>query len=366
MKDNWYEIVETLQPCIANNTIESEYQKKIEGCLKILGWKSSNKTMQSQIDIRIGNNNSIRPDIVLYKNNIPVLPIEIKRPTNICCEKQQQQLTSYMRQLKLNVGLYIGENIQLYYDTPDNRDSSQSIFKVELRKDDAKGVDLCEMLTYELFDIEYLNDFCEERYNQIIAQNKLEQRFDDFFSEINVERNIRSLLIDSFIKEGFDKTIVEGKLQKLTIQVGWSDVKKTLPKPIVYKEKRVEIEVESKDNVKEEFSIDGIHYFTEISRFVLMVVNQYISEHPNITIEELEDKFPATLIGNKKRGFIRTLDFVRENNYEDRFFTKSNDLIRLKDSTIVAVCNQWGNSGTQQNFKRFLEHIKKIYPLYTK
>ena len=70
MKDNWYEIVETLQPCIANNTIESEYQKKIEGCLKILGWKSSNKTMQSQIDIRIGNNNSIRPDIVLYKNNI--------------------------------------------------------------------------------------------------------------------------------------------------------------------------------------------------------------------------------------------------------------------------------------------------------
>lgn len=366
MKDTWQEIVETLQPCIENNTIESEYQKEIEGCLKILGWKSSNKTMQSQIDIRIGNNNSIRPDIVLYKNNVPVLPIEIKRPGNICCEKQQQQLTSYMRQLKLNVGLYIGENIQLYYDTPDNRDSSISIFNVELRKDEDKGEVLCEILSYKLFDIEYLNDFCEECYNQIVAQNKLKQCFDDFFSEVNIENNIKSLIMDNFVKEGFDKTIIEEKLQKLTIQIAWSDARSSHSNPVVYKEKKVKREVESKDNVKAEFSIDGIHYFSKINHFVLMVVKQYVSEHPNITIEELEDKFPADLIGNKKKGFIRTLDFVRENNCEGRFFTKSDDLIRLKDSTIVAVCNQWGNSGTQQNFKRFLEHIKKIYPLYTK
>ena len=66
MNDNWIEIVETLQPCIAGNFTELRYQQEIENCLKYLGWRSSNKTMQSQVTINIGNNNFIRPDIVLY------------------------------------------------------------------------------------------------------------------------------------------------------------------------------------------------------------------------------------------------------------------------------------------------------------
>ncbi len=66
MNDNWMEIVYTLQPYIECNSIEPKYQQEIENCLKFLGWKSYNKTMQSQVSINIGNNNSIRPDIVFY------------------------------------------------------------------------------------------------------------------------------------------------------------------------------------------------------------------------------------------------------------------------------------------------------------
>ena len=84
----------------------------------MLGWRQSNGTMQSQVSLNIGRRNTIRPDIVLYKNDLPVLPIEIKRPSNSCNGQQEQQLMSYMRQLRLNVGLYIGENIQLFYDNP--------------------------------------------------------------------------------------------------------------------------------------------------------------------------------------------------------------------------------------------------------
>lgn len=198
MNYNWIEIVETLQPYISSNSAEIKYQQEIENCLKFLGWRTSNKTMQSQVTINIGHKNSIRPDIVLYQNDVPVLPIEIKRPNNICNNKQESQLMSYMRQLKLNVGLYIGENIQLYYDNPDDLDSPISVFKVEFREDDTNGDIFCEMLTNGKFDKNKIENFCKEHYNQIIARNNLQQRLNEFLSNSNAIKNIEALIKDKF------------------------------------------------------------------------------------------------------------------------------------------------------------------------
>ena len=88
MNENWPEIVETLIPYFETNSVEGDYQREIENCLKFLGWKKTNGTMVSQYTLPIGNSNSIRPDIVLWRKNehdtqSPVLPIEIKRPSNM-------------------------------------------------------------------------------------------------------------------------------------------------------------------------------------------------------------------------------------------------------------------------------------------
>ena len=92
MNENWPEIVETLIPYFETNSVEGDYQREIENCLKFLGWKKTNGTMVSQYTLPIGNSNSIRPDIVLWRKNehdtqSPVLPIEIKRPSNIRNER---------------------------------------------------------------------------------------------------------------------------------------------------------------------------------------------------------------------------------------------------------------------------------------
>lgn len=67
MNENWPEIVETLLPYFGVNSAEGDYQREIEICLKFLGWKKTNETMRSQLTLPIGNNSSIRPDIVLWK-----------------------------------------------------------------------------------------------------------------------------------------------------------------------------------------------------------------------------------------------------------------------------------------------------------
>ncbi|MBQ2303752.1 MAG: hypothetical protein II256_04970 [Bacteroidales bacterium] len=358
MNENWNEIIDTLQKRINSKSTEIEYQQEIENCLKILGWKSYNKTMQSQVTIHIGNNNSIRPDIVLYKNDIPTLPIEIKRPNNTCNIKQESQLVSYMRQLKLNIGLYIGENIQLYYDTPNDLDNPICVFKVEFREDDVNGSIFCEMLSYEKFDITSLENFCKEHYNQIVVRNNLQERFNEFFFSSDANKNIITLIKDKFLKEGFEEKALEYELEKLTFKIERKQSYRTEQKI-----KKPEIESHNENNATK-FSLDGINY-KGVGPFVLTVVKQYISEHPNITLEELEERFPSDLSQSSRCGIIRTMDFIKENKRENRFFTKNS--IKLNDGTEVAVYSQWGNSGAcKPYFQDFLKHVETFYPVYSK
>lgn len=224
MIDNWIEIVETLQPYIVGNSIESRYQQEIEICFKMLGWKQSNGTMQSQVSLNIGHRNTIRPDIVLYKNDLPVLPIEIKRPSNNCNGQQEQQLMSYMRQLRLNVGLYIGENIQLFYDNPEDIDNPISILKVELNKEDANGVTICELLSYSRFNSATLESYCRDRYKEVISGRNLLLALSQFLLHDAAEDNMKTLLRTKFVHEGYPSHLVDEELRKLHITIGYSSV----------------------------------------------------------------------------------------------------------------------------------------------
>ena len=50
--------------------------------------------------------------------------IEVKRPSHKLSKKDVEQLLSYMRILRLSVGVYIGEHIEIFYDMPSVADSA--------------------------------------------------------------------------------------------------------------------------------------------------------------------------------------------------------------------------------------------------
>ena len=204
MNDTWPEIVEILRPYFSSNVVESSYQNKIEDCLRLLGWKTTNNTMQSQYVLPIGNNNNIRPDIVLFKpdSNTAVLPIEIKRPNNIQCERQVVQLKTYVRQLNLKVGVYIGEKIDLYYNS-ENGDFI-NVFTTKIQKDDINGFTLCNLLSFHNFNLNELESFCKSQYKKIKNRNILHKCITEFFSKENAVNNTIDLLKNKFIKDGFD------------------------------------------------------------------------------------------------------------------------------------------------------------------
>lgn len=366
--NNWNEIVDILSSNITLDISEGIYQREIVNCLRMLGWRSKEGTLKEQVTLHIGNNNSIRPDIVLYKDNQPVLPIEIKRPTNISSSKEEKQLMSYMRQLKLNVGLYIGNNIQLYYDNPSDPDLPVCVLKAEFKENDNNGIYLCKMLTYDTFYLNDIEENCKKLYKNIISQNCLQNKLNDFLSIENIDNNIKELIKNKFIAEGFDEEILESELNNFSIEVKSN---KTISyhlntEPITSIKHNQNYNNNSKE--KSQFSIDGVNYFG-VGPFVHHVVKQYVTNHPNITFEELKNVFPPHL-SQGKNGVIMTLSsfeklLLNQPDLERRFFYKKDRIILLKDKTAVVVYSQWGNSGyIKQYFQGFLKHIESFYKVY--
>lgn len=370
MYTNWIEIVETLQSYVNKNSVESEYQKEIENCLKILGWKKSNNTMQSQFQLPIGNGNFIRIDIVLNS----ILPIEIKRPSNICSVKQESQLMSYMRQLRSNVGLYIGENIQLFYDNPNDKDSAISVFKVNLSEDDVNGVTICELLDFKNFDMQKLECFCQKRYDEIVIYKKFQQCFTEFFSVSNVNKNIQNLIKDKFIRDGFDEDLLDSELQKLIINVQRKDASFVTSK-VKCKDKKLDMEStidKNEDGDDIAYLFNGNLYKRNrrgygIGRLVLHVIKQFVKDNPNITLDQLNVCFPADLCHYKNyNAFIVEKERIDEGD-KVRFFWDEKDIIVLQDFKKITVSNQWGDKGyLKKYFQSFLEKAREYYHVYEK
>ena len=222
MNENWLEIVSALRPYFDNNSTEDAYQREIESCLQILGWKRFNRTMMSQCTRPIGNNNSIRLDILLRKNEMNVLPIEIKRPSNICNERQELQLMSYMRQLRVNIGVYIGEKIRLYYDNPNDSMDAVCVFSTKINEEDSNGAKLCELLNYTTFDKDTFEAFCKQEYEKMQTRRSLHQLFSEYFSEENGVANLQTMIKNKFLTEGYDDLSIEEVMKSLQIAVTYS------------------------------------------------------------------------------------------------------------------------------------------------
>ncbi|MCI1325391.1 MAG: hypothetical protein LKG60_09340 [Prevotella sp.] len=114
----WNNFVSRLIECKKKNVVEKDYHSCIEFQLQLLGWTNFPKEINHKVNLPIGNHGSIQPDILIGIEPNWKFVIEVKRPNHVQTKKECDQLTSYMRQLKLSIGIYIGECIEIFYDRP--------------------------------------------------------------------------------------------------------------------------------------------------------------------------------------------------------------------------------------------------------
>lgn len=348
----WNEICFLLSESIKSDISENDFEQNVIRALEALNWKEYLGDIQIRPNHKFGSAGSLKPDFVISsseKKNLFV--IEIKQPSLPLNTDFQQQLFSYMRQLKLEYGLLIGQGIQLFYDG-DLSDHNEPVLldTIEFEKDNPKGHKFVELFSKDSFSFDSLQSFTQnslKRINRRAAQKKLIKKIlsKEYQSEF-VE------LIKQDLLSQYDAELIDNVLQDISISItakNQLEVERPAYQPNIRQRTQT---TSTRDYTK--YSFNGSLPLNK-GRFVLEVVKEYLKRNP-LNFDELKKDLEYYI--QSSSGVINRLDFV-ESKFADksnkRYFINQDDVLVSKDNIKLVVSTQW-NIG---NMKSVLEFAKK-------
>lgn len=157
--ERWNEICFLVNRYRTPNASERDFQIEAENILEKLGWSRYRGEIETQVAIPVGSTRNVYADIVLYKNGTNVMVIELKKPNAGISARNVDQLFSYMRMLKLNYGLLIGDTIKLFYDDPTDREVPVQVVEVPFIANSADGVEFCRVISFDSFSDSTMEKF---------------------------------------------------------------------------------------------------------------------------------------------------------------------------------------------------------------
>ena len=181
MQTKWNQFVYLLCEAKKKNVEENDYHSLIEQQLQLLGWFLFNREICHKPSIHIGNSNHIQPDILIKKDGEEEFVIEVKRPSHKLVKKDVEQLQSYMRQLKLSVGIYIGEHIEVFYDMAGSKDAV-SVLRIPLELNSNEGTLFIDQFSKDGYDRARVLSFCKKRIDEMQHQAELNKLRDDIIA----------------------------------------------------------------------------------------------------------------------------------------------------------------------------------------
>jgi len=349
MQEKWNQFVYYLCEAKKNGVEEPEYHSTIEAQLQLLGWMRHKNEICHKPNLSIGNNGHIQPDILIQKDDKKQFVIEVKRPLHTQMAKDRDQLVSYMRQLKLKAGVYIGERIEIFYDQPDS-ENAVSVLTIPLELDNKRGARFVELFSKERFSKENIVQFCEERTKELRHQESLNKIKDHLINEAQeqITEGMKMYLMEKY-GNTFTEGDIVGMLASLCFTVTPKNIQphSSVTTTVTTPQKQSSHTPKSKhQHDKTQYSINGGPLLGK-RRFVHQLVKIYVEEHSTATFAELEKEFNPALQGSY--GVIRSVNYIREKGIEEyRFLMKDDELLRSADGISFAVCSQWGIGNTSK------------------
>lgn len=234
MLEKWNYFVYDLCEAKKKDVDEDCFHALIETQLQHLGWAKYKGEICHKPNIHIGNNGRIEPDILIKRDGEEEFVIEVKRPSHKLSKKDIDQLLSYMRILRLSVGVYIGEHIEIFYDMPSSKEAV-SIMKIALELDNKSGAKFVEHFDKEHFSREVIVDFCEKRLQEIQRQNSLNKVKENLIADAQsqIAESLKPYLMDKY-GSSFSEDEIRGMLATMRFTAS-ADVMQPEPKVVVTK-----------------------------------------------------------------------------------------------------------------------------------
>ncbi len=340
MQEKWNQFVYVLCEAKKRGVEEDDYHAQIENQLQFLGWMLYKGEICHKPNIPIGNSKYIQPDILIKKDGEDQFVIEVKRPVHTQTERERVQLESYMRQLKLEVGIYIGEHIEVFYDMPKRKDAV-SVLQIPLELDNKQGAKFVDRFSKDNFSKESIVAFCEERIKEMQRQANLNKIRENLIADaqMHITESLKPYLMEKY-GDSFSEEDIRGMLTTLKF-VATDKEGQTVDVPSSF------VAPQEDDGNQKKKTYDLTHYSLDggpmlgKNQLAYAIVSSYIKQHPETTFEEIEHIFPPQLQGSF--GVVRTLDYIKEKGYNGhRYFDKPNEILKSGNGISFAVSTQWG------------------------
>ena len=357
MQEKWNQFVYDLCEAKKKDVDEDNYHALIETQMQLLGWAKWKGEICHKSNIPIGNSKFIQPDILIKRDNEDQFVIEVKRPVHTQTDRERVQLESYMRQLKLDVGIYIGEHIEVFYDKPKSKDAV-SVLRIPLEIDSKLGAKFVEKFSKEVFSKDAIVEFCEARMEEMKRQASLNKIKENLIA--NAQTQIKESLLP-YLMEKYGGSFSEEDMKGMLSQLHFSAEAGSLVIPQTPQENpHNPTNILPPETTKKreydytEYSIEGGQFLGK-NKFVYAAVSMYVKQHPNASFADLERVFPPELQGSF--GVIRTMEYIKEKNYNGRrYFKEPEYVLHSGDNIPFAVSTEWGKG----NIDKFVNAIKQL------
>lgn len=303
----------------------------------------SDPEIDSQRPVQMGSTPKY-PDIIIKNENEDLFVVELKQHT---LHKGQDQLISYLNQLKVNIGILVCDNLYIYDFDYTSRENAYSVIEIPFVQDNPNGSRFVELFSKDNFDKQKIKNFIKE-----CNQNK------DIVNEIKNEitSNLASELLKKYFTEKYTGVDIDKILSEYTVSVSkkssvYTNPAATIPVSSVYVPRMTASSFMAKDATQ--FMVNGTPTGGK-GPTVYAAVNSYIDSHPNISLQELKTAFPDYLA---KPGFgkmIRSVEEVTPNEWSGSRFSKHP--ITLSDGTRITVSTQW----KPDNMRSFIEGVTRL------
>ncbi|MEH6770041.1 hypothetical protein [Maribacter arcticus] len=216
---HWSAFKFILSENINSNINEQLFENKVIQAFGELGWKEYLGNIEVRPTLHIGSVNRIEPDLLFKSDDSKNLfVIEVKRPGIDLNLDNQKQLFSYMRQLRLDYGILIGKEIQVFYDGNLHKsDTPLMIEKIQFLRNHEKGEMFVELFSKSSFNFESLDKLTLKKLDQI-KKRKHSLKLKRFILSQEFKVEIITILKENLISD-YDSETLEKVFEELDIEI---------------------------------------------------------------------------------------------------------------------------------------------------
>lgn len=217
--EKWNELCFILSESIPSNASEQVFELKVIQAFEKLGWSHFKNEISVRENIQLGASGRITPDIIIKSDQTNLFVIEVKNPSaDLKNPNFQDQLSSYMRMLRLNFGILIGNEIKIFVDgSLVGSNQSELLEKISFKKDNPKGLNFINLFQKETFSYENIKKYIEKKI-QTINENKYVEKIKKEIKTTEYSDYLKNELKNKLLKE-YSENIVEKVLEDFKIKL---------------------------------------------------------------------------------------------------------------------------------------------------